>query len=242
MMADLPTCLINWWIPHWRLETRRVAQEGSYVVAVPGLSGTSFYIPSLVLRQFGMEQTPLRDWDNIDSLDIGPLMMENSDVRAYLARAWTFGAFPPVVLIRRLEHVYLTTEYLDWYDANMGETQGILLNRREEILGQGGPTSRDSRNEEAWANPHNRTGDDMADYGSRADRLALMGPEEVARRRGARNEARANSALQAAGLVGDMGRVPEIGRRDSDMTDVPRRTVRRRRGKGKDGEGTSGGN
>ena len=44
---------------------------------VPGLRRTSFYIPSLVLRQFGMEQQIPRGLEDISTMTVATMLMDD---------------------------------------------------------------------------------------------------------------------------------------------------------------------
>ena len=234
-MSRLRTRDLRWWIPHWRIETQRTVQEGSHVVIVPGLCWTSFYIPSLVLRQFGMEQLVPRDFEDISTMTVAPRLMDDPATFSFLVRAWGHDSFPIVVLLRQPERIFLTTEYLDWYTRHMGATHVDLVRGRDAVAAM------ELRRIEARSCPYDRSGDAMADYEDfmkeRRHRVPL-GMDRV-RMRGERE--RAAQALRDAGLE-DPALVPEIGRRRTDILPVQRKTTRRRSKKrrGTDGAGTSG--
>ena len=54
---------------------------------------------------------------------------------SFLLRAWRYTSFPVVVLLRQPERIFLTTEYLDWYEGHMGVTQIEILGRHEALPG-----------------------------------------------------------------------------------------------------------
>jgi hypothetical protein len=234
-MSQLKTQDLRWWIPHWGIETQRMIQEGSYVVVVPGLHQSSFYIPSLVVRQFGMEQQILQGFEDISTMTVVAMFMDAPGALSFFLRAWTYVSFPVTVLLRQPERIFLTTEYLDWYETHMGMTHIDTLRGRDAGSAMG------LRRVEARACPYDRSGDAMADYDdfvwerrrripSGMDRVQLSGDRE-----------RVAQSLRDAGLESP-SLVPELGRRRTDILPVQRKNTRHggRRKKGPGDAGTSG--
>ena len=201
-MARLRTRDLRWWIPHWGIETRRTCQEGSYIVVVPGLYQTSFYIPSLVMRQFGMEQQILHGFDDISTMTVVSMSMGDPASILILAESLGICLFPCCGTSSPVERTFLTTEYLDWYERHMGVTQLEILGRREALPGFVGVAAMELRRGEARACPYDRRGDTMTDYADLIERRRDRVPLGMQRVQMAGDRERAAQALRDAGTRG----------------------------------------
>ena len=224
----------------------RDVQEGSIIVRLPGLQVSSFCIPALVVRQYGLPQRIIGDLRERLAADTIPMTMSDSSTISRFSRVFLDGFFPARSLIGPARgSTLLTTEYLQWYKGQRGPVQEAIEDRRLGYVGY--VDSLEQRLAEAGEDPDDVTGDAVEDYKRREKRRAniMVDPAAVARREAARQERAAQAELIATGLIDPpVHRIPELGQTQTQFFDIPKpktpRGPRKRKSRGSSsGMGTS---